>query len=168
MKMHVDYFLLLVVLICQLGCRQSVAKDQSDWGPVTNNIQLSIGLSSNIVTAGSTAVLHTRIRNRGTNDISLVVIRQFPYTLTNDSGGVYKVTSPMFENDLKNTTTLEDFIVHSGGTNEWPTRLKFEKEIVPGDYVITPITRDVTTADGKVYTLMSNSLKVKVISPSPP
>jgi len=159
---------MLAVLIFQQGCRQSIAKDQTDWGSATNNIQLSINLKSNIITAGSIAVLYTRVQNSSTNDVTLVVIRKFPYTLTNDSGGVYKVTSPMFENDLRNTTTLEDFIVHPGGTNEWPTRLKFEKEIVPGDYVITPITRDVKTADGRVYTLMSNSLKLKVISPSPP
>lgn len=164
MKMYVNYFLLLGVLIC----RQSIAEDQSDWGPVTNNIQLSIILKSNIITAGSIAVLYTRVKNSSTNDVTLVVIRKYPYTLTNESGGVYKVTSPMLENHLKNTTTLEDFIVHAGKTNEWPDLLKFEKEIVPGDYVITPITRDVKTADVKVYTLTSNSLKVKVIPPSPP
>ena len=168
MKMHVNYFLLLVVLICQLGCRESVAKDQSDWGPVTNNIQLSIGLSSNIVTAGSTAVLHTRIRNTGTNDVSLVVIRQFPYTLTNELGGIYKVTSPMYENNLRNTVSLEDFVVHAGTTNEWSDHLKFGNDIVPGDYVIMPITRSIRTADSNVCALMSNSLKIKVISPSPP
>jgi hypothetical protein len=164
MLRNITTALFMASFLADLVAADSISSpSNADWGERSCEAQLSIVLSSNTVTAGSTAVLHTRIRNTGTNDVSLVVIRQFPYTLTNELGGIYKVTPPMFENDLKNTVSLEDFVVHAGTTNEWPDHLQFGKDIVPGDYVIMPITRSIRTADSNVCALISNSLKVRVV-----
>ena len=53
--------------------------------------------------------------------------------------------------------------VMPGEIEEWRSLVKFGVDIEPGDYTIKPITRDITSADGKVCTLTSNALKVKVV-----
>jgi len=76
MKMYVNYFLLLAVFVCQQGCRQTIAKDQSDWGPVTNNIQMSISVESSAdkMTTNEPVKIQIRYRNISTNEIFVTYV----------------------------------------------------------------------------------------------
>ena len=76
MKTFVNYFLMLAVLICQQGCRQSNAKDQSDWGAVTNNIQMSIRPESSAdkITTNEPVKIQLRFRNVSTNETLVIFV----------------------------------------------------------------------------------------------
>ena len=154
----------------------------TNWGESTYGVQLSIELSSNNITAGSINILHGRIRNSSRNDIAYIPIYQYGTSyiiitnrsgpiykdgvlciITNKSGNIYKLLPPAIEPESGGPSGTTDLIVHSGEVREWFMRLEVGRNIEPGNYVFAPIVQDIKTPDGKVCTLTSNSLKVKVV-----
>ena len=149
-------------------------KSDPNWGKSVCGCQLSIGLSTNIVTTGSSAYFYIRITNSSSGIVNLNPQKWIAFTLTNTVGKVYQLEPIVDAGSYHGNSSAIP-----GGTIELNWRVKFcvyvePREyalpedavlnlIEPGDYVILPITREITTADKKVCTLTSNSLKVKVV-----
>lgn len=141
----------------------------TNWGETNCECQLSIGLDDDVVRAGSSTVFHSWIKNASTNSISLArrswSLQPRSLILTNTTGFTYTNNyqdSPDGDGHGQGTTKANpgEFIVGE-------FLIQFSRTIEPGDYLITPFTRRIMTADGKIFTLTSNTLKVKVIAASP-
>ena len=145
---------LAVVFIVKTGCSQS----SKDWGESSCGVQLSISLNTNVVTTNSKATFYIRIKNSSAGSIKLNIGEETPYIITNGLGKAYQIREGIAEAYPKFNPTI-----NIGETKELPVPIIFGKDIEPGDYVFSPITRDITTADKNVCTLTSNPLNVKVV-----
>ena len=131
----------------------------TDWGKSVCEIQISISLNTNVITAGSTEILRTWIKNSSTNAIRFNPNQSKPYILINTSGKIYTVM-PIINYDLN----IPNITVEPGQIREWSWPVIFRKDIEPSNYVFNKITRNFTgMADNKVCTITSNSLDVKVV-----
>lgn len=133
----------------------------TNWGKSNCRCQLSIGLDTNVISAGSSIILHFWIKNSSSNNVMLA---QYPWSLylTNNSGKAYPAKLPNAIDApflSRNDANPGEFIVKK-------TRIIFSHDINPGSYILGPLTRKIIKADGKNCTLTSNSLKVKVASVS--
>lgn len=148
------------ICVAESGYAQAV----THWGKSVSGVQLSIGLSNVVVRTGSTTIFYTRTKNSSTNVFRIIPKKSItPYILTDRSGKDYQVVPVIEIPTVIDANPPPNFYVSSGETNEWSVPVKFGNDIEPGTYVFKPITQDITSADGKVCTLTSNSLQVKVV-----
>jgi|ERR1035441_2409596 hypothetical protein len=159
MIQSISRLLLSVTLLADLvAVDKSYSQTVANWGPWVCGAQISIGLNTNLVKAGSTKTLYTWVHNGSTNAFRFDPNQSRPYVITNASGKTYMVT-PIINYDLN----IPNITVEPGQLREWSWTVTFGKDIGIGEYVFMPITRDITAAGGKVCTLTSNSIKVKVV-----
>ena len=71
MKMNVFFSMLALLL-----CRQGIADDQHAWGPVTNNIQMSIRAKSSVgtITTNESVKMVICYRNISTNEVFVTYV----------------------------------------------------------------------------------------------
>ncbi len=146
------------IFAIELGCSQSA----SNWGESSCDAQLSIGLynnSNNIVSVNSTVWFVVKLKNSSPGVIRINP-RPLDLYLTNSFGKSYQVKQVAA---IDFNIPVETEIASGEIGIICSELLKINKDIEPGDYVFSPITRDITTTDNKVCTLKSNSLKVKVV-----
>jgi hypothetical protein len=135
----------------------------TNWGENINGAQLSIGVSNNIVRAGSTTVFYTRTKNSSTNLIRIIPQFIASYTLTNNSGKTYHAVPVMLKRlDVITANPALNLDVSPGEIREWSVLIQFDQDMELGEYLFSPITEDITTVDNKVCTLISNSPKVRI------
>jgi hypothetical protein len=135
----------------------------TNWGANNCGAQLSIGVSNNVVRAGSTTIFYTRTKNSSTNVIRITPRPLAPYFLTNSLGKVYQAVLMMPKlPSIIDANPPANLYVSPGEIREWSVWIKFDNDMEPGDYFFSQITEDITTVDGNVCTLMSNSLKVHI------
>jgi hypothetical protein len=130
----------------------------TNWGETNCGCQLSIGLDTNVIHASSSVVFHWWIKNSSAGNV-LLAGGSFSLFLTNDLGKTYPIkdaSAPDAPPTSRHDANSGEFIVKK-------ERVRFSRDIEPGDYVIKPFTRDIVTADGKTNTLTSNSLKVQIV-----
>ena len=136
--------------------------DVTNWGPSVCACQLSIGLRTNIFIPGTVATLHEWIRNSSANKV-WVVRQSWNLFLTNDLGKKYLIGLPSgttVSMPRRSDAYPGEFIVDDGG-------VVFGADIEPGDYMLQ-FTRDLEADSGRKFTLVSNSLKIKIIAASSP
>jgi hypothetical protein len=157
--------ILALFLLIAVGSAQAEETGNSqittNWGNAVMDVRLSIGLSSNIVQAGSRIFIYTRIENMSTNTINLKPAHTIVYTLTNGFGITYQLNPIYRAVSLRRRPPA--FFVKPGGIRTWHDAIEFKKEIGTGDYLIEPITRDITCTSNKTYSVISNSLKIKIV-----
>ena len=138
----------------------------TNWGEsACGGVQLSIGLSTNILIAGSKMTLTARIKNSPSNFIYVVLLNphtDFAVCLTNDSGKAYKLTPGQDPNIWRRFVHKLD----AGEVYECSVPVTVGENIERGDYVLK-VTRkvlipDSTGGNNKDCELVSNLLKVQV------
>lgn len=157
-------FLILPLIVAVASVRaEGTGNSQitTNWGNPAFGVRLSIELSSNVVQAGSRTYFYTRIENLSTNTISLKPVHTIIYTLTNDSGAIYQLTPVYRAVSLRRRPPV--FLIKPGEIRAWHDAIEFNKEIGVGNYLIEPITRDITCASNKTCSVTSNSLKIKIV-----
>lgn len=133
------------------------------WGESVYGVQLSIGLSNNVVIADSSLNLQCRINNSSTNLIFWPVInltQGFIVSLTNNFGKAYELI-PDDTTKMMTITYSMPCKVQAGETYECSIPIKIGKNIDSGTYTLVA-KRVFFTADKKSHELISNTLQVQI------
>ena len=166
--MYVNYFLMLAVLICQQGCRQSVTKDQSDWGPVTNNIQMSVSVESSAdkITTNEPVKIQIRYRNISANETFVTYVAngtvydpQYSLSVISPSG---KDISPDLTKYSPTSGMLISISPKQVATVEFNLSSVCNLSEV-GTYRIMLKRERLTPQKHTAYTIVSNPLLVKIV-----
>ena len=146
-------------------------------------MQLSIVSTNDVAVIASTITITELVRNQSEDAIFIISPATNSYVLTNQLGNVYYLP-PYYGSHVDETYNPWPKSVFAGETNEWTIRLKISEDVKPGDYQLIGVrsimaetnhiyvspgvirvsgTVSITTERKPVYTLISNSLKVKVV-----
>jgi len=158
---------LMIFLSNLCAAQPSATQSVTNWGESVCGVQLSIRLSNNVVKAGSTTFFQFRIKNSSTNVVRIIPKSFVPFILTNCLGKTYQL-KPEIDPEMLNKTMnpKPNYYLKPGEIRELtegPLRLRFSKDIEPGDYVFIPRKEDIEAPDKNIFTLHSNSIQVKII-----
>ena len=157
--------ILLAICLLSVSNQSNAAQSDVQEGQIASKsiggVNLTIALNTNAISSGSILEINAAITNSSTNTITTgetAPWRDFTVSLTSNSGKVYVLTDnsePIIEH--------RNFIVKisSMKSQAWLIRLLVKKEIHSGYYTLKA-TRKIK-ADGEVFILESNSVKLKVV-----
>jgi hypothetical protein len=123
---------ILSVSLCKAQSSNSLSRK---WGGNSFGVQLSIDVSTNVITRGSEFTFRCRIKNTSTNNVFYSVTEpkyNFQISISNNSGKTYRlspdpVSQPIFHNPLMHKLIR-------GETYEQAIKLKIDEAIPPGNY----------------------------------
>jgi hypothetical protein len=157
------------------AAQTNIFQSVTNWGESVNGVQLSISLSNNILSAGSSSSVQCRIRNLSTNTIGWWVVEPtqgFNVFLTDSSGKIYRLTPLPITNSVTAHITYSFACkVEEGGTYGYQTPINIGKSIKFGNYQLKANQyfyqlepKDYFHIVGKrqARELISNSLEVQV------
>lgn len=150
------YLALFVGNICL--AQPSSNQPANDWAENATGVRLSIVLSNNIMSVGSTTIEAT-IQNLSTNVVGLVEftgVTDFDVFLINSSGKSFKLTPPKPLSGSRVPIMLEP-----GASRNWAVPITIGNEFKPGQYVLTASRR--FSANGSWFDLKSNLLNVQLV-----
>jgi hypothetical protein len=162
---------LLPVVLVLILAHQAFSQQRTDsvsatnWGAPVASVQLSIGLPTNGVEIGSTAVVHTRIRNSSTNKVFIfhngALSHDFGVSLVDESGRRSDLT-PKIQHPTVGFGSLH-INIEPGTVWEGEARLLLDPGLPAGKYRLE-LTRDFDVPDSlKPNRLVSNLLIVDLL-----
>jgi hypothetical protein len=159
MKKFVFTILIYTLAVEVKSCIAQDSQTITNWCEAVQGVQLSITMTNNVFDVGSHSVVASVTKNSSTNtiivDMSAPTVN-FDVLLTNDTGKLYHVTTPMMIRGPRKLVAIQP-----GEESVESIPVTFGENIEPGDYTLKA-TRTFTLND-KEFTLESNSIKVKVI-----
>jgi hypothetical protein len=153
-----------IICAAVLAASQCVAQSNNsqiaaNWGQSIQGVQLAIMMTNGVFQVGSSSSIVSVTENSSTNaiivDMSAPTVN-FDVLLTNDTGKLYHVTTPMMIRGPRKLVAIQP-----GEKSVESIPVTFREEIEPGDYTLKA-TRTFTSNDGD-FTLESNSIKVQII-----
>jgi hypothetical protein len=154
----------ILIAVCSVAAHAQESIERSAitaWGNSVCDVRLSIGLSTNTITAGTNIIFYTRIENLSTNVVTVNPRNAAPYVLTNDTGSSYQVM-PIYGN-ISLRRSPPKLLIKPGEIREWHESIKFNKDMEVGIYEIEPVKRDVTTFSNHICTIISEPLTIKIV-----
>ena len=129
------------------------------WGKPVVGARLSATLSTNVLTAGSTATLMLQIENASTNSIYVTetgILWDFEVRLVSASGVSRKISAepPM-------TFMAAGIEIEPGEGRDWKVPVGVGKDVDPGPYAMT-VSRTITSPDNSDHKLTSNPIPVRI------
>jgi hypothetical protein len=161
----------------------SCSAGTANLGTAVHGVQLSIVSTNDVAVIGSTITITERVRNRSEDAIFIGSPATNSYVLTNQLANVYYLP-PYYGSHVDETYNQWPKSIFAGETNEWTIRLTISEDVKPGDYQLIGVRSiiaetnhvyvspgvirvsgilSIVTEKKPVYTLISNSLKVKVV-----
>ena len=134
-------------------------------GNEAQGVRLSISLSNNLVAAGSKITLYTSIQNTSTNVVFVNPTTSKTFYLTNSSGKVFYLIPTDDRNPIEpfiSNTKPSPQPIEPNETKKEVVVLRIGKDTDVGSYDLIEL-RSITITDGKMCSLTSNSLNVKVV-----
>jgi len=149
------------ICVAQPSNPQSV----TNWGESVGGVQLSVGLTNNVVATGSVLTVDCRVKNSSTNTITWPVVifatEGFDVFLTNSAGKVYRLTPDEKQMHLRSIISVRVSRVEVGETYQLSIPAAVGKEVDSGIYELVA-KRTFSITDKTLHEVVSNTLQVQI------
>lgn len=163
-------YIAVIGVIVAMTNTASLAQDKNSllWGEASSGVQVSISLTSGIVTNQTPFALVVKIRNTQTNTVQIVGINPIDplLVLTNDAGKGYTISFDYWHNiGMSATSNFKRFEKElvPGEVFEGTLQVKIDKIVDAGNYRLQALQHFITAPGQGVREAASNRLKVVVV-----